>query len=154
MIRRLSWLVPLPALLLALPACEKDDPAGPEPPTGRYTLVETGGLTLPAVVFDVDVESEEGPFRLKYVVTEGWIELDEDGGYRHQVKVTVTVDGYPNPRADWNDYGRYEVTEGGLHFSSDVLSPVIFDAEHEPGEIRFTQDLTREGRPIATVYRK
>lgn len=150
--RRLSWLLSLPALL-CLPACE-DEPVAPTPAAERYSLVEVGGATLPAVVFDEDIILEEGSFRLKVTVTEGWMDLDEDGGYRHQVKRIMTVDGHPTPNTDWNDHGRYEPTAAGLRFTSEVLAPVMFDAAHEAGEVRFQHDLSGEGRPILTVYRR
>lgn len=150
--RRLTWLLSLPALL-GLPACD-DEPVAPTPSTERYSLVEVGGATLPAVVFDEDIILEEGSFRLQVTVTEGWMDLDEEGGYRHQVKRIMSVDGHPTPSADWNDRGRYEATAAGLRFTSDVLAPVIFDAVQEAGEIRFQHDLSGEGRPIPTVYRR
>jgi len=152
--RHLLTLSLFPLLLFCLPACGDNGPAGPDPGTERYALVEVGGASLPAVIFDEDIPLEEGSFRLKVTVNEGWMELDEDGAYRHEVKRTATVDGQPTPNNDWKDHGRYETTATGLRFTSDRIASVVHDAEHEAGEIRFLQDLSGEGRPIMAVYRK
>jgi hypothetical protein len=128
-------------LLLALPIACSDDPLAPEPFYGDYSLQSVDGKALPAVIFDEEVPSEEGSFRMTVTVVSGGLTLGAGGRYEHEIALAVWIDAGPGAPVQWTDRGLVARSNVDLHFESDLIENVSFTGEVESGILKVEQNL-------------
>lgn len=133
---------------VAVPADISDVP----PPWGRFDLVTAGGKALPTAVFDGIILIGEDEFHhLEITATDGYLELDGEGGYRQRVSQEVRVDGHPSPGLDWVDRGLCTVSRVEMHCLSNLWEGRSVTIKFVDRGLETTEDLNGEG--VAVSYR-
>lgn len=144
--------------LLSLGACD-DSPAGPSRPgdggsepvhlyVGAYQLMSVDGATLPAIVFEGEIDVEGGTAQLRVSAVEGTLTLGADGRYELRVRHMATIDGNPAPPANWVDRGDYQIGADGFAFSSSYIQNVAFQGTGDGDGVTTRQDLAGEGSVV------
>jgi len=121
---------------------------------GSYALAEALGQPLPATIFDSIIGPQDSSFRLTVRVSGGSLVLTEPGSYRHELALTVSVDGAPPQAQSWFDHGLYEGAPPLVRFDSDLVQNRSFTAHWRGSELVVTQDVVGEGMPVAFRYRR
>jgi hypothetical protein len=107
----------------AMMACGGDSSTGPSTarPAGAYELQHVDGNALPAKIYHgpyFDAATPHFYNQLIAEVTQGTVELDEDGRFRIELGYRFTGDGQ-TALSELADEGEYQVQDGEIQFQSD-----------------------------------
>jgi len=123
---------------------------------GLYTLMSAAAQTLPAVVADQMVGTEN-PFRLRVEVTEGELLLRDDGTYDQRVKRRSFADGIPILSPDWVDRGSWSLSGTSFRLTSEVYQNHVVTGSVSGGTVRLIQNLSGDPEavpPVSFDYRR
>ncbi len=151
-------LVTLAAAALALSACSSDS-TGPTPPPGlpgAYALQAAPGATLPQYIYSWNNVTTETPRDSGSVYLEAdTLVITADGHYQHAMTVIARQGTVVVARTRYGDHGLWTRTGDAVHFESEYIENVTFDAVvGADGVLATSSDLIGDGPHFAFLLKK
>jgi hypothetical protein len=157
--RRALALAALVALTTAATACggsDKKDPAGPgneQDVAGNYSLTKVDGSELPAVLFDGQMDFGGEIVDVTIVVTDGSIDLAENGTYFGSLDVAIEIAG-ESDEAQIPSSGTYTRNGSTITFNPSDAEQESFTARVSNGALTATIDPIGIEEPASYVFSK
>ena len=144
----------LAAVLLAAAGCSASDVGAPASTGTRYILETANGGVAPAIVATWNTGGGTLTDTGTVYLTGDTLTLDADGHYSERAWFEGRSGGLLLGRQSWNDRGDWTRAGDSLHFASERIEYVAFDAFAPSADrLTTTRDLREEGN-VDYVFRR